>query len=57
MENNSGGNSTTNTLLIIVVLILVGVGVWYFTTKYNKTEVKDDGASLEIKVEGDSSSY
>ena len=55
MENNNG-NGTTNTLLIIIVLILVGVGVWYFTTRSGNTEIEDDGASLEVNLNGDSAS-
>ncbi|MBY0110555.1 hypothetical protein K2Y00_00910 [Patescibacteria group bacterium] len=39
--------NTTNTLLIVIVVLLVGFGVWYFSTQ---DDMQEQEAVLEVNL-------
>jgi len=44
--------NTTNTLLIIIVVLLVGFGVWYFTSQQ---QVPQEEPVFEVNLGGEES--
>ncbi len=47
--------NTTNTILIIILVLLVGFGVWYFTSNQNVQAPTEDNNAIEVNLGGSDS--
>lgn len=45
-------NSFTNVIIVIILVLLVGFGVWYFTS--NGAPQQEAGPSIELDLQGGS---
>ena len=44
--------NTTNTILIIILVLLVGFGVWYFTSNQTTPAPTEDNNAIEVNLGG-----
>jgi len=44
--------NTTNTILIIILVLLVGFGVWYFTSNQTAPAPTEDNNAIEVNLGG-----
>ncbi|MBP9816466.1 MAG: hypothetical protein KBD05_00310 [Candidatus Pacebacteria bacterium] len=44
--------NTTNTILIIILVLLVGFGVWYFTSNQSAPAPTEDNNAIEVNLGG-----